>query len=150
MKLLPLRNSKLLPAWLVSNSILCLLSFLVLKWRKFTLTLFHQKFRESIISTFTGLISRNNFWWEWIAHFSTLCVLKSVTMKDKQMHNEWNNDKIIAFQALSQPITTQIPPPPASQILRGQSMSHEMSVKDGIVIAFMLGLWMYSIFLMFR
>ena len=30
------------------------------------------------------------------------------------------------------------------------SKAYDMSVKDGIVIGFMLGLWLYSIILMFR
>ena len=30
------------------------------------------------------------------------------------------------------------------------STDYEISIKDGIVIGFMLGLWFYSLFLMFR
>jgi len=49
------------------------------KWRKFTLTLFWQKFRES--NCFTTkvtkeLISRNIFFlWHWISSFSTLWIV---------------------------------------------------------------------------
>jgi hypothetical protein len=38
----------------------------------------------------------------------------------------------------------------ATSQVPGVSMVHNVSVKDGIVIGFMLGLWLYSIYLMFR
>ena len=41
--------------------------------------------------------------------------------------------------------TTQL-----SDAAKSASKAYDMSVKDGIVIGFMLGLWLYSIILMFR
>ena len=38
----------------------------------------------------------------------------------------------------------------AADAAKSVSKAYDMSVKDGIVIGFMLGLWLYSIILMFR
>ena len=55
---------------------------------------------------------------------------------------------IYFFQTLSlmaNSTTTQL-----SDAAKSASKAYDMSVKDGIVIGFMLGLWLYSIILMFR
>lgn len=39
---------------------------------------------------------------------------------------------------------------PAQKAVSGQSMAYDISIKDSIVIGFMLGLWLYSIVLMFK
>lgn len=39
---------------------------------------------------------------------------------------------------------------PSAKVVSGQSMPYDISIKDGIVIGFMLSLWFYSIYLMFR
>ena len=59
-----------------------------------------QKFRVSNVFSkeiTKELISRNIFWWEWISHFSTLCVIKFLHYPtfsygfDKILHNEFSH-----------------------------------------------------------
>jgi len=47
-------------------------------------------------------------------------------------------------------LTTVGPGHGVSPVATGQVEQHKMTIKDGVVISFVLGLWLYSIYLMFR